>query len=48
MAFFGQKHKLTPLEKNAIFWTFKNSVFQSQKGFFLPCKVTKHLFLVLF
>ena len=44
MAFFGQKHGLTPLKKDAIFWTLKNFVFYSQKGFFSLFKVIKHYF----
>ena len=42
MAFFDQKHGLTPLEKR-IFWTLKNS-FSKSKRFLFPVEVSKHYF----
>ena len=45
MAFFDQKHGF---EKNASFWTLKNSVFIVKKRFFFPLLTKKALFLVLF
>ena len=44
LAFFGQKHGLTPLEKNGSFWTLKNSVFCSQNRFLFSLHVAKHFF----
>ena len=44
MAFFGQNHGLTPFEKNANFWSLKNSAMYSQKSSFFLFKVIKHYF----
>ena len=44
LAFFGQKHGLTPLRKNGSFWTLKNSVFHSQNRFLFSLHVAKHFF----
>ena len=44
MAYFGQKHGLTRLKKNAIFWTLEYCVFYSQRGFFSLFIVIKHYF----
>ena len=49
MAFFGQKHGLTPMEKSD-FWDFqkvfffivKKDFFKAKKGLFFLLKVTKH------
>ena len=45
---FDQKHGLTPLKKNAIFWTLKSFVFLGSKKVSFSLQIKKALFLVLF
>ena len=48
LAFFDQKHRLTPLEKCYV-WNFKKFLFlQSKKRFFFLYKVIKHVFYSYF
>ena len=48
MAFFRQKHGLTPLKKKGVSWTLKNSLFYSEKRFLSFLQSNKALFVVLF
>ena len=47
MGFFGQKHGLTPLKKNAIFWTSKIIFVIVKKSFFFFFKVIKLFFSLI-